>query len=65
MYHVYRITTIRPLCLRILQILNAGDEDTEIGAIEKKWTGFGAEYFTDADTFSVSCELRKFVIKVP
>ncbi|VDD81261.1 unnamed protein product, partial [Mesocestoides corti] len=37
----------------VYEVLSA-DGSTKIGAIEKVWSGIGAEYFTDADVYSLS-----------
>ncbi|NQU42918.1 scramblase [bacterium] len=39
---------LHPWTFRILE------NETEVGRISKKWSGLGKEFFTDADTFSVT-----------
>jgi uncharacterized protein YxjI len=34
--------------------IHAGDGGRELGRIEKRWSGFGRELFTDADNFSLT-----------
>ena len=42
------------LHVSLSQITSSSGE--KIGKVAKQWSGWGMELFTDADTFSVTCE---------